>query len=277
MLKRLILQIVVLCSSISALFLSNQLHSAQTNVQNFRFLTIPKSGSHLLAKVLTLMIGESAFSYWGHTAGSNNRRDQYYFTRTNHQYYSRHLKKIILIRDLRDVFLSMVFHIDRTIKTDHVDGSTKPPKILADCYSRWQKMTFDEKLMTILEDGDASPFQNDVMRIHFEEALKLMQLPNTMVCRFEHLVGPKGGGDFTSQFNEVARISQFLNLNLPRYRILHICREAFGPVSSNPTLSRTFHARQIGKWKEYYQPQHMMLFIEKYGEYQKQLGYDIEY
>jgi hypothetical protein len=115
----------------------------------------------------------------------------------------------------------------------------------------WDDWDFDERLsFTIKESGINAQFTN---------ALRLLSHENTLLTRFENLVGPRGGGDRMLQKIEISKLATFLGLELSSSRIDEICNSCYGK-------SHTFRTGQIGGYKKRFKPFHHKEFMEAFKD-----------
>ncbi len=56
--------------------------------------------------------------------------------------------------------------------------------------------------------------------------------PNTYVCRFERLIGPRGGGSKEEQFAEIEAIATHIDRRLPAEELEQVARKAWSVRSS---------------------------------------------
>ncbi len=64
-----------------------------------------------------------------------------------------------------------------------------------------------------------------------------------LCVKFEHLIGPNGGGDKQKQIEAVNKISQFISVKIEDKELNNICDNIFSSKSS------TFNKGKIGNWK----------------------------
>ncbi|MBA2367864.1 MAG: hypothetical protein H0V82_02430 [Candidatus Protochlamydia sp.] len=279
---------ILLCAFLS-LFLFGQCYSIENVKSDFLVLTVPKSGTHLIMKMLHMLTAkthannyalfnpitafnfreddpsihisselvERAFLIWKR---SNvfpifhfNMAEDFHLFWLNHPNYV----KIIQIRDLRDVYVSCVFH-----QLENIEKEIGP-------------CTFDQKLLYLI-CLDNKPTKNNIIRLkkNAEIAVEWMQDPETIVCRFEHLAGEKGGGSLTAQREQIITIANSLNINLNSAQLNWITNNLFGTETGPPLLS-TYREGKIGSWRNYFTDEHKRAFEEHLGEIQLNLGYGL--
>jgi hypothetical protein len=252
----------------------------------FVLITMPKSGSHLMIKTLYLLTGSEAI--W-HTMFPS-----YQYVPPEHGFLYTHfcvspqlendyrdlgdLKQIILIRDLRDVAISVVHQI----KKASWPGMTKKNR------EYFLKLPFDEQLLFVINfEYDAyimrkrvpASLQVSISKVA-EQAVSYMNKSNTLTCRYENIVGLEGGGTSELQWTELQKIHDFLNLDLPESQILDVCNHMYGdgvdPFGKNGFLNfqSTFRNGKIGSWRNYFTETHKAAFKKKLGHFLIALGYE---
>lgn len=86
--------------------------------------------------------------------------------------------------------------------------------------------------------------------------------------RFEHLIGPHGGGSHELQIQEIQRLAAHLEIDLGSEDIERIADRVFSRRSS------TFRKGLIGDWKNYFTSEHKAVFKELAGQLLIDLGYE---
>lgn len=262
-------------------------HNSESN--DFYVLTIPKSGSHLILKMLNMLTNKTyvpaAFTFpnlHGFTFGDESPNafipekeleDTFAFWKQSNcfalahfnfaeSFYNFSLKhpeyvKIIQIRDLRDVCVSSAFFNSNEIENE-----------IGPC-------SFDEKLMFVINLGN-KPLKNQIHRIEKNAriAAKWSKDPTVIVSRFEDLVGTQGGGNSDIQKNQIIKIANCLNIPLDPLKLQLIAYNLFGK-EKGPKLSVTFREGKTGSWKKYFKEEHKEAFIQTMGDVQTQLGYPL--
>ena len=87
---------------------------------------------------------------------------------------------------------------------------------------------------------------------------------NSLVLRFEDLVGNKGGGSDAAQLKNITNILEFIGK--PQLSADKICQDVFGGT-------RTFHVGGMGRWKEKFSPENIELFKQAIGSILVQMNY----
>lgn len=254
----------------------------------FTLLTVPKSGSHMVIKALHLMTG--AISIW-HTkfpsfhyipSGEGFLYTHFCLSPQLERDYAElpKLKKIINIRDLRDVAVSIVNQIKKT----PWPGMSKEQR------EEFLSWSFDEQLLFAINfDYDVKEVTSVAPNSLQVSLSKIAQQagcyakdPGNLVCRYEDLVGPMGGGSEEAQVEEVRKIASFLELSFTREQLYEIASQLYGD-EINPfgkkgfsNFQSTFHQGQIGSWKRVFKQVHKNAFKEKLGEALIDLGYETD-
>jgi hypothetical protein len=153
----------------------------------------------------------------------------------------------------------------------------------------FKALSFDDQLLYVInreydvrEVAYLAPnsLQMSIVRI-LDQAVRYKQDQNHLVCRYEDLVGPLGGGTTDAQLNALQAIATYLNLT--EVNTLHlsaIADQLYGNENDpfgNEQLGRlrsTFRNGQVGAWKAIFNEQHILAFQTKLGHYLPALGYD---
>lgn len=162
--------------------------------------------------------------------------------------------KIIQIRDPRDVLLAKM----KWIKLGHWYA----PK---DFIREFNDQPFNDKLTGLIQFPD----EYWSTRVFLRLALEWMKEPDVLVCRFEELVGPQGGGNQERQHAAIAELAKHMGYSLDPEDIERIGKEVFGKGG-------TFMKGQIGEWHKYYTEGHKALFKQEMGQELIALGYEID-
>ena len=234
---------------------------------DFLVLTIPKSGTYLLDKLLKMILVEHQ-----KRTGKRKKYLLQHCVDLQLKNYSKY-KKIIMIRDMRDVCISLTLSL-RGYLNNFGDNNfvlqypQQYPAPLIEYY-RWSLLSVDVQLLGIIEGNLPPPLNH--CKVQPKAALRWMQTPYTYVCRFENLIGEKGGGTRERQKREIKNIGNFINISLSNETIDYIANNLHGnKVFESPTFIRG----KIGYWKEYFNEYHKAIFKQKLGEYLILWGYE---
>jgi hypothetical protein len=87
-------------------------------------------------------------------------------------------------------------------------------------------------------------------------------------CRFEDLIGPKGGGDMDVQFKVINELTHFLDRPQSASSVEKLCARIWAPKSA------TFRKGMRGDWKNHFNTEHKEKFKKIAGEYLIRFGYE---
>jgi len=167
--------------------------------------------------------------------------------------------KIIQIRDLRDVLVSLVFYQSNEIENE--TGFTN----------------FDEKLMYVITRDKESVSSVINIYKHAENATQWIKDPDVIVCRFEDLVGPQGGGSLEKKQELLVKLANSLNILLDENIVNNVMSNLFGKQGDS-YLNLTFREGRIGNWKKYFKKEHIEAFEnEGWADLQLRLGYPLDW
>jgi len=243
-------------------------------------LTVPKSGTNLLSKLIYLIFGQDPIpvgnffsSEMGHAIARTSQRnyDRYLNLsfRNNpcirsHFNFSAQAKKFIqknpehkvllLVRDLRDVCVS----------TAHYRGDIEE--------RLGRPLTTEEKLTWVITNG-AGEDEDSIWNCahHAREAISWTLQPNTLLIRFEDLCGPRGGSSLEAQKETISSVSQFFGVELTDEEIEFVSENLWGRSSGYKAW--TFRKGRVGGWQDEFSPENLEMFNKKLGDQQQQLGY----
>lgn len=153
--------------------------STEENAAPIFFMVVPKSGTHMLQKLLGMLRGQSVPIQGSidleapiEITGTENFILQHPFAAFDH-YIDSDYKKVLLVRDLRDIFVSLYHFYERF---QH--------------HEEYTHLSKKEKIQVLIE----SPLPYFGMQFYTQQALKWMENQDTLVLHFEDLVGESGGG-----------------------------------------------------------------------------------
>lgn len=249
-------QIAIIFISIIKTFQSIAINTITVIPENICVLSIPKCGTHLLAKTIeTLTSKKRVYTQSGDwdtlSYKAVSKLWPFYFI-IAHLLPNEHNKKMILhyyfkgifiIRDPRDQVISNSFWIEK-----HKDNA----------YSCFKEYSFDE-----LVTHNISEVKN-----LYNTYLDWQNSPFIYTTKFENLVGSQGGGTKAAQLKEIRNIAHHLGLNVSHARLKEISDQVF----ENTAL--TFREGQIGSWKKYFTDKHKDDFKKVAGQLLIDLGYE---
>lgn len=237
---------------------------------------IPKSGTHLLVRCLTLF---PALSYSGlhYTSGTPDRAVIERFLRRTgkgrfmaaHLYWSdecarlfeeKGVRHILMIRDPRDVIVSSIFFFLK-----RKDPFWHPP------LSSEKNMDARVRLcITGADGGGVGGARVPSIANRYACYTPWMERDDCLVVRFEDMIGPNGGGDAEIQRRDIRRIAGHVGQSLTDEMIERVAQGTFS------TKTVTFRKGVIGNWREHFSPENERLFAELHGDLMKRIGYALD-
>lgn len=230
------------------------------------FVSVPKSGTHLLIKAIEWIA--NAPVWWIGLSDMDRFDPAIDLLSLNpivgihlceeadlvRKEYSDRYNKILIIRDPRDAMVSFMHHLS--------EG-----KLWCGCpgfdYERFFSLDFDGKLReTLLYPGRCfSPKQS------FIYAAEWIKDTSVFVCRFEDLVGERGGASGEKQRETIRNLAERLGVSLDEWQLDEIGTGLFGGTW-------TFRQGQVGAWKEAFSDENKELFKQLMGQLVIDLGYE---
>ena len=207
--------------------------------------SLPKSGTHLLESLFLQL------PYMRHCGKKTLRLETQnpiepklkilssikngQFLLSHMQYHEKALKtintnntKIIhLVRDPRDVLLSHLNYIEK------MDTTQKSHRFIASYGSRFEKL----KAMIEGKKDVLEPFPKVL-----DKFLAWTESNDVLCVKFEHLIGPNGGGDKHKQEEAVKSICNHISIELNQDQLEDVCNKIYSVKSS------TFNKGKIGNW-----------------------------
>jgi hypothetical protein len=253
--QALLLSLIIQCSFCS------MIHAADSTAQNFYVLTVPKSGSFLLLKLLHMLTGRTyAFP-------------SLEFPQLPPTVFPSDQPGTDISSNELEVAMA-VWQVENRFAAGHFNLA-----LVSLVYYHWELLeleigpsTFDTKLTYLinLEGGTTRHYIHNLYR-NAEKAVEWAWLPNVYVCRFEDLVGSQGAGEQELQEEIIVSLANSLGIHLSQEKLEWIITNLFG--NSQSDLSPTFREGKVGSWQHYFKPEHTALFEEKWGHLQDALGY----
>jgi sulfotransferase 6B1 len=241
---------------------------ANPNVeQKILILSIPKCGTYLVKKLVTLLTGkqsdyrEAVFggSLLVHNVNelhSNNKftHDHLPYSADDEEILIAHdIKTIFIYRDPRDYAVSFAFYV-----------VTNP------FWNSIEDLTFDGRLLDLIAgDRIYGPLWPNIIGVdHFYRAfLPWGNNQNFCTVRFEDLVGPLGGGSLQAQLSEIRKITSYLGYTVTPDELLELSKALFGGTA-------TFRKGEIGSWRDHFTRAHTAAFKEVASRLLGDLGYE---
>lgn len=163
-------------------------------------------------------------------------------------------KHIIIMRDPRDVLISMAHYI------------AKPTHPLSKTLG---KVSFNDRIQYLMNGGVVDNRVILNFRDAFLSVLKWKASKNCILIRFEDLIGEKGGGSKNQAIIALKKIQEYLGLSLDDRQLEEIYNNIFD------ISSPTFRKGKIASWKEEFPPGLLQVFNEGMKAVISELGYEI--
>ncbi|MES2199189.1 MAG: sulfotransferase domain-containing protein [Chlamydiota bacterium] len=267
-------------------FLLSSTFSMGESTQPCALITIPKSGSHMVIKALYFLTGgapiwhthfpskyyiapEEGFLYTHFCVSSQLEENYAHLPR---------LKKIVNVRDLRDVCVSIVHQVCKS----------PWPGMSQKLRNSFKEMTFEEQLLFVInfdyELEDVAEFAPNSLQISIakvaEQAMRYVEEQDCLVCKYENLVGPRGGGTEDLQKEELRRIVAHLGFSAPESLLEDVASRLYGNEvdpfgeGSFANFRSTFHQGKVNNWKNFFTEEHKEAFKQRLGKSLIALGYE---
>lgn len=168
-------------------------------------------------------------------------------------------KHVLILRDPRDLVVSHTFFVIREKWHPHHHFYTEEPN------------AHDKGIMaTICGFKRSESVSRPLSHIgeFYDGFLRWSEDESVLVCRFEDLVGARGGGDDQRQLKEIVRLAEFIQrpLTLDQAKVL--------AQMMYSKKSMTYRKGAIGDWKNYFTDHHKHVFKELAGNLLIKLGYE---
>jgi hypothetical protein len=183
---------------------------------------------------------------------------------------------VIGIRDLRDVCVSIVYQIQKGVWPEFTHNPSKR--------RTFEKLSFDEQLLFVIrQEYELHPpqiqLQLGIQKVA-EQAALLVQNPAVLLCRYEDLVGSRGGGTEASQKELLRKIGLHIGLFLTSQQIDELSSHLYGN-EKNPfgrgdfsNYQSTFREGKVGSWRSVFKDVHKKAFKQRLGFALIALGYE---
>ncbi len=169
----------------------------------------------------------------------------------------KNTKLLTIIRDPRDSLISLIKALE---KSEHrIDHTKSLQTIVTDILKNLDK-GFSENYY-----GTNFYLQSKSIKEYYKIVFD-QYLACPFITRFEALVGPKGGGSYKKQLQEIERIALYLNHVLSLLELENIAKKLFGNT-------HTFLKGQIGSWQQFASKSNMSLWKNSFGDCVTKLGY----
>lgn len=287
---------IFLSLSITHAVAKQQINQQASGKNKVLCVTIPKSGTHLLLKCITLLEIEGiAYKYWEKPRGFHlhdlkdpiplplrkamNKKNK---AATKHLVYTPEAEAFIkdktyanffMIRDPRAQLVSQA----RTFHEHRIGGKKRSVEdimldiILArkENFMLSRRHLVNPNLPEHVIVAISDLFWLEGLHGFYSRFLPWMKAENFYTVRFEDLIGQSGGGSKDMQIQEIKNIAQHLGVQLSDKKLNEIVENLFGGTG-------TFREGQSASWKQYFTPRVMEAFKADSGLMQLliDLGYE---
>ena len=248
----------------------------RANASGHRILanSIPKAGTHLLTRCLSLLPGitDSGLRIRGHVVDDRLKAQlkkvgEGCFMPAHLTYSDERaqlladmeFKSALIIRDPRDIVVSH-FH--------YVTYGSRRHRL----HAYYNSLPDDQTRLMVSITGVLEPQDDPVARLRDIDkrcrAFLTWEDHGACVVRFENLVGPHGGGSYEAQRKEIHKLAEHAGVELDEQAVEHIASRVYHPTSS------TFRKGSAGDWKNHMTPEHKAAFKRIAGELLVDLGYE---
>jgi sulfotransferase 6B1 len=242
-------------------WLTSGLFASSPRVPRILITSIPKCGTHLLARGLELLtkrpLRNLSMMNLGPEPVENDKipatpPDAIFL---DHVPYSpkaaqvlrkRKFKLLFIYRDPRDQIVSMAFWI------------MKKPLY----YTGYARLLKEPNALNVI----IKELIKEIDKVY----RRFLPWKNNNLCygvKFENLIGHQGGGSDQAQLRELHAIAQHIGLYLTPGLTQYFRRNLYGNTI-------TFREGKIGSWKRYFTAEHKRLFKEQAGNLLVELGYE---
>lgn len=221
-------------------------------------ISVPKSGTHLLGKVISLITGQQH-----KTPGLYGKRIEWVikplihlnnagkFSHVHTAYSNTGIEilrknkvtSFFIYRDPRDQIISWMHHGNAIV------------------------MNADQQIKYALNPSILYMFATSGVSGLYETRMPWAHNKNICAIRFEDLIGSKGNGSDEKQHETIQRIAHHLGITLTEAEIASIVGQLFGGTA-------TFHEGKIGSWRDYFTHEHKELCKKYIGSLLIHLKYE---
>ncbi len=125
-----------------------------------------------------------------------------------------------------------------------------------------------ERLMLSIRGGELGEHRLRSLDERYRGFLAWGERGGACVVRFEDLVGPKGGGDERAQLRAVREVAAYLGIEREDDEFLRVRENLFGSGS-------TFRKGRAGGWRDEFSEEHVKAVNEVVGPLLVELGYEL--
>lgn len=235
--------------------------------------SLPKAGTHLLRRILSMMPGVIDRLTYHYDIGLVDYEKQLSSVRggqivSAHAYWSEELssflgsnglKSIFITRDPRDVSISNAYYC----------ASDKRHRL----YRYFRSLpSHHERISASICGVDSASLlgaqPSKSIGEHLDGYAGWVSDGDTLYIKFEDLVGIRGGGTEERQLECVRSIGAHLGMELNSHQLRKIIDNSFSDKT------KTFRKGQVGSWKNEFSPFHVEKFKEIAGKYLITYGYE---
>lgn len=220
-------------------------------------VTIPKSGTHMMAKCLKCLTGKDILNtsenlHLSTTKLPPNPHQELYrghlrYSPEAEQFFKANkFKCFLMLRDPRDQVVSMTYWIVTRPEAHPIEAARY----------KANPAYFSEVLMERIKGI------ND----YYKPFIPWLKNPLFYTVKFENLVGDQGGGKEAFQVREIKNMARHLNRSLSVLHAKYCAKRIFGGTA-------TFRKGKIGSWKKHFTQEHKKAFKEGAGKLLIDLGY----
>jgi hypothetical protein len=166
------------------------------------------------------------------------------------------MRVVCILRDPRDVAVSQMHYIKQKKRHPVHEAFMALP-------------SDDERLLVSIRGGLLGKRELLSLDERYRQFLGWQRDENSVLVRFEDLVGPRGGGSAEAQRRTVERVARHLGVSVGEETVPSIEEDLFG-------LGRTFRKGQIGGWRSEFSEEHARVAREVAGPLLVELGYEAD-
>jgi hypothetical protein len=127
----------------------------------------------------------------------------------------------------------------------------------------------DERLLLSIRGGELGGHKLRSLEERYQQFMGWEQDGGAVVVKFEDLVGPEGGGSAEARRRAMERVAAHLDLSIDEAALRRVEEEMFG-------VGKTFRKGQIGGWREEFSEEHTRVAKEVAGPWLVKLGYEAD-
>jgi sulfotransferase 6B1 len=261
------------------------------NHQPILILSIPKSGTHLLGRLVELLTGQTHKTP-GHPSLTrpliNKIMQLSHANQFSHQHIGYSNAKANTLR-LRNIFTLFIYRDPRDQIISWINHTWQQPNkgAIDDAIFDFDEMQSDAcmvdlnkghhanspiiaaRIMAIIDSRQEYIFGLKGIRGLYEAMMPWAHSPYVCAIRFEDLIGEPGGGSRERQIQTIQRVAQYLGIDIS----LEECEEVSNKIFGN---TATFREGRIGSWRNFFSPEHKMFFKQHTDNLVVDLGYEAD-